>query len=335
MIVVPTPTSIFPTSYFVTPTPIPVADDRYGVIASGDGLAWQLEQLGVKWFIDYKPDPRGAPPGTKRVPYIKVKQGTTRIAADLVTEYAASVPGSAWYIGGETNVPAQDGISESAYVVEFDYYEQLIRAADPTAVILGPSVLNWDFTCVGCGGYQSGHDWMQNFVTAYAIAHGGDSPPIDAWALDAYPLTWSASAEYPNPLPMTEWELVTEQIVGMRDFLESDVPGHADTPIWVTEVASHWAYDSLGWDGANIGIPDTPYRWDLMDEYVGNLAEWLNSNGDLYKIDRWFFYRGYIEIANHAKFGYAGIYLFETGDTGAALTPTGEVYRDFAKGIRK
>jgi hypothetical protein len=303
------------------------------VIASGAGLEWQLNTLETTWFIDYKSDPRGAPAGTNRVPFISVRPGKARISPTLVAEYASGVPGSSWYIGGETNIPAQDGIGPTEYVVEFDYYVDLILAADPTAKILGPSVLNWDFTCTGCGGYMPGHIWMSDFVDAYAAAHGGESPPIDAWALDAYPLTWEATPEYPNPLPMTEWQIVADQAIGLRAFLAT-VPGHADTPIWITEVASHWAYDEVGWVNSNLAIPDTPYRWDLMTEYIENLFSWFQSNGPTLKIDRWFLYRGYIEIANHAKYGYAGIYLFETGDTGAAMTPVGEVYRDFASGIR-
>ena len=346
----PTPTTIIATNPTPTPrptstatsiptptlTPVPIPDDRYGVVVSGPGLEWQLNTLGIKWFIDYLSDPRDAPVGTNRVPYIGVKPGTTRLSPESVADYAAGAPGSYWYIGGETNVPAQNGISAAAYVVEFDYYVPLILAADPSAKILGPSVLNWDFSCTGCSWNNPGRNWIPDFVNAYAAAHNGESPPIDAWALDAYPLTWDPTPEFPNPLPMTEWEVVVNQAIGYREYLQSSVPGHANTPIWITEMASHWAYDTVSFVDSEQAIPEgLPYRWDAMNEYVAKLSGWLNANGDMYGIDRWFLYRGYIDIADHAKNGYAGIYLFESGDTGAALTPTGEVYRDFAKGIRQ
>jgi len=253
-----------------------------------------------------------------------------------MAEYASGVPGSYWYIGGETNVSAQDGISPADYVVEFDYYVPLILQADPTAKILGPSVLNWDFSCTGCGWNNPGINWIPEFVSEYALAHGGLSPPIDAWAIDAYPLTWAATPEYPNPLPMTEWQLAVNQVVNFRTYLEENVPGHSDTPIWITEMASHWAYDSVGFVSGVLSIPvDGIYQWEQMNSYVANLSTWLNSNAAAHGIERWFLYRGYINISDHAKSGYAGIYLFESGDTGAALTPTGEVYSEFAKGIRK
>ena len=335
----PAPTVVFrpsPTGVVPTATPVLQPDSRFGVIASGPGLEWQLSNLGTKWFIDYRSDPRNPPDGRVRVPYISVKPGTARIDPPTIALFASGAPGSYWYIGGETNIPAQDGIDPASYVVEFDYYVDHIKAADPTAKIIGPSILNWDFKCTGCGGgFLSGQEWTIDFVEAYAIAHSGDTPPIDVWAIDLYPLTWVATPDYPNPLPMTHWGLMVDQIKGFRAYLEDKLPAHADTPIWITEIASHWAYDSFTFVDGRTAIPEgAVYRWDLMNAYVEDLFSWLASNGPLYRVDRWFLYRGFIDIKENAKNGYAGIYLFESGDTGAALTPTGEIYSEFAHGTR-
>jgi hypothetical protein len=285
--------------------------------------------LGTQWFIDYTADPRDAPPGTNRVPFISVKPGRERLALDLIDLYATGAPGSSWYIGGEPNVDQQDGISPADYVIEFDYYVERIKSADPTARIIGPSILNWDFTCSGgCGFSPSGEQWMREFIDSYALSHAGAVPPVDIWAIDTYPLTW-------DDLPMTNWQLVRDQMIGFRQFLEQEVPGHADTPIWVTEIASHWAYDSFEFGPSGLVIPDgSVYRWDAMSGYLTGIFDWLSESGSAFGIDRWFLYRGYIDIQAHAMNGYAGIHLFESGEIGAKPTVLGELYRQYATGER-
>ena len=322
------------------------------ITGSGDTLAWQLATLGVQWYINYTPDPREAPAGAHKVPFVSVNPSRSRLTPETITTYATAVPGSVWYIGGEPNVAAQDNISPAAYVAELDYYEQHIRAADPTAKIMSASILNWDFTCTGCGsGFTPGQEWLEQFVDAYAAAHGGDSPPVDIWAIDVYPLTWMATPQFPDPpLPMIQWEIVRDQLLGLRQFLDLQVPGHRGKPIWVTELASHWAYDGFDWasDGiycrpwrpdCTMTLPegqdwDADYLWDDMEAYMDNILGWLKQNGPTHTIERWFFFHAYVNIRAMAADGYTGIYFFESGESGAPLNQLGRVYRDYAMGRR-
>jgi len=297
------------------------------VIASGPGRDWQVQNLGAQWFIDFDSDPGNAPSGSTKVPFIQVAPRSTRVTPERIQELTANAPGSVWYIGGEPNVAAQGNMTPEAFVLEFDYYLREIKGADPTALITGPSILNWDFTCTGCGDFTSGETWMRGFIDAYAISHGGASPPVDIWAIDAYPLTW-------NTVPMTNWEIVRDQIIGFRDFLAQEVPGHSDTPIWVTELASHWAFS--GWTISNnqLALPpeldiEADYMWDAMEGYMDGILSWLKTSGPSMHVDRWFFYKGYSDIALTSADGYAGIYFYESGASDSPLNQLGTVYSDY------
>jgi hypothetical protein len=302
------------------------------MISVGGLAGYRLDQIAVDWFIDYNPDTRTAPPGKTKVPFVSLRPGNDRLTPSQIATFTAAAPGSTWYIGGEPNIAQQDNITPQNYVIEIDYYATEIRAADPTAKIMGPSILNWDFTCSGCGGFQSGESWMRQFVDAYAFTHGGDTPPIDIWAIDVYPLTW-------NELPMTNWQIVRDQLLGFRQFLRDEVPGHANTPIWITEIASHWAFDGFEIIDGVFSIPADQhvaddYLWDNMIGYMDGIIPWLMDNAEAQNIDRWFFFRDWIDISKSASDGYAGIYFFEDSTGDAALNPLGQVYRDYATGQR-
>lgn len=244
-----------------------------------------------------------------------------------MADFARGVPGSYWYIWGEPNRDPR--FTPQAYVEELDYYVSAIKAADPHARIVGPSILNWNFTCRGCGGFTRGSDWMKAFFGAYEAVHGpGVRPPIDVYAIDLYPLTWDA-------VPMTEWQILVEDLKAYRAWLNSQ--GLGDKPIWITEVASHWAYNSWTIKDGTLTIGPgldwtADYRWDAMEGYMKNLLGWLVANGPSYKIEMWFLFISYINIRDNGD--YAGIYLFESGEPGAPLNRLGKLYRDMASGIR-
>ncbi|MFP6680398.1 MAG: glycosyl hydrolase [Dehalococcoidia bacterium] len=332
----PTPDTTSPpvSSHLPTTTPgpavstsIPDIDDRFGIIASGPARDWQVQNLNATWFIDFNSDPGDAPPGTNKVPFIQVAPRSVRIPPADLAVLTARAEGSYWYIGGEPNVAAQGNMTPEAFVDEFDYYATEIRLADPTAKIMGPSILNWDFTCTGCGGFTSGETWMRSFIDAYAVRHGGKSPPVDVWSIDAYPLTWDS-------VPMTNWQLIRDQILGFRHFLTLEVPGHERTPIWVTELASHWAFSEWEIQNNALAVPDeldieTDYLWFEMEGYMNGILDWLKNEGPVNNIERWFFYKGHVDIEKSSKEGYAGIYFYEDASEGSDLNPLGKVYRDY------
>ncbi len=175
---------------------------------------------------------------------------------------------------------------------------------------------------------------MTGFFDAYRAAHGGDDPPIDVWAIDVYPLTWTQ-------VPMVDWILVVNQITGYREFLDSELPPSAPKPIWVTEIASHWAYSEWILDSEGfVTLPayldwEEDFLWDQEAQYLIAIAEWLKANSASMQIERWFFYKTYVNLPESArKVAYAGMHFFESPDAGASLNPLGEIYRDYATGVR-
>lgn len=305
-------------------------DSRFGVILSSDYS--HMSKLGVTWFLTYSPNPGETQAGLNKVASIPVGGVRERIAQATLAQWAQATPGSVWVIGGEVNVPTNDAISPEAYVAEFDYYYAAIKAADPTARVSGPSILNWDFACTGCPGYTLGRSWMIDFLDAYQAEHQA-MPPFDIWAIDAYPLTWDS-------VPMTNSALVITQLLRYREFLDSSQIGQNGKPIWVMEIASHWAYESWDLDpvvGLTIGPGldwETDYRWDDMHRYMREVLDFLDREGPRYRIERWFLFATYLDIRETASTGYAGIYLLDGPGQDASLNRLGQLFREYATGVR-
>jgi hypothetical protein len=336
--------------------------------------------LAVKWFIQFNADGTNIPAGRKRVLHIsKVIPGNTSTPAEIADMVASAPAGSYWYVGGEANDigVATKWVPGSSFARVWHYYYTQIKANDPTARVLSPSVLNWWFTCFACiPGYQSGRDWVEDFINGYDAFYGG-SPPVDAWLIDLYPIDWRGYyiREVGSPpgstLPNDDWTLVRDQITGgtqpmvpcnpvavpscgefsryfvqgsptayqgMREYLDSQ--GYASTPIWITEMAVHWAYDDIFVPPPDpeTGIVPPPlpagnYRWDHMSVFLNSLVGWLKTNAAAYKIEKWFLFTTWKNVAQSANDGYAGIILFgpntATPPT-TGVTPRnclGEVYR--------
>ena len=225
-------------------------------------------------------------------------------------------------MGGEPN---RKSITGAQFADVFSYYHTQIKAADPTAKITGPSILNWDFTCIGCAGYTSGETWLTDFIETYRFDHGRP-PPVDVWAIDVYPIDWNNT-----PNSATHASIVISQLQGMRDYLNNE---YADTPIWITELAVHVGYDGWIWDPfptqiAPVGI----YHWDKMSDYLIAILDWLEDNAASNLIERWFLFTTWRDIVNVGSDGYMGIVFFEGPDVGASLNCLGEIYRSRSLGL--
>ena len=266
---------------------------------------------------------------------------------------AESSPGSYWYLSGELN--RYGHISGTRFAPVFNYLATNLKAGDSTAKIVSPSILNWDFICVGCQGYQGGELWLKEFIAAYQGRYGV-KPPVDVWAIDAYPIDWlntpnndaetlfdPESRRFPTYKGefVLHSEIVVQQLLGMRQYLNT-VPEYLDTPIWITEIAVHVGYD--GWKfGPGFSLepvgkncvdtsPSCGYNWDHMSEYLVQVLDWLEINGAANKIEKWFFYRSWRDIVNVGSDGYMGIIFFDGPESGASLNCLGEVYRARALG---
>ena len=194
----------------------------------------------MRWYLNFSPDTSANPSTFEKVPFIRAIDPGNLLSTSTIASLVDSAPeGSYWYIGGEPN---RTPITGAQFADVFNYYSIHIKDRDPTAKITGPSILNWNFTCIGCGGYTRGDIWLKDFIDTYQTKYG-QPPPVDVWAIDTYPIDWNNT-----PTSANHASIVINQLQGMSEYLNT-IPQYADTPIWVTEIALHVGYD--GWTFAD------------------------------------------------------------------------------------
>ena len=282
-----------------------------------------LEKLGVLRYLDFSSDTSRVPQGIQKPIMIR------RVDPLPLTEIqaaAASAPGSVWYVLGEPNAW---GLSVADTVVALHDTYQAILSEDPTAQITSPSILNWDFTCINCGGYQSGHSWLAEFLDEYQLLYG-EAPPISIWAIDVYPIIWDAAQ-----FPTVRADIVIEQITDFRAFLET-LPYAQSDPIWITEIGLHWGFDDWVFEqeGCVGPAPAGEYQPQLIKDYLREVFSWLEANSASMSLDTWFLYSTYadIDVCNSASAN--GLTLFDSAGSDGQLTEVGWFYRDWVHNVR-
>jgi hypothetical protein len=341
-----------------TPTPLPLTGDpRFGVVTHTLGRSdtrYFLEQLGVNQYLNFRPSLAETPNGAVKVPFVQMPGGadvwnsgqaqtvasmtdSERAAIGFTTEatidqMAALSPGSYWYIFGEAN--RYGFITPTRFAPVFNYYVNVINRADPTAKIIGTSILNWDFTCLGCGGrflcegvfrvgYGCGKVWLKQFISMYENLYG-EKPPVDVWAIDTYPIDWVN-----KPNSEIHASIVISQLEGMRAYLDS-VPEYVGTPIWITEIAVHLGYDDWQFGPSGGLVPVGAYHWDDMSDYLLAVLNWLEVEAAGLNIEKWFLFITWKDIVSESGDGYMGIVFFKDRSPSSLLNCLGDTYRSRA-----
>ena len=349
----PPPPAPLPTSTAIpapTPTPKPIAyDDRFGIVLHSRTTSdntYFLEQLGISWYLDLESDMSQVPAGASKVGYVRVPSGASAWvtgAFDSVNEMsnddlaalgmpteteleqmAAASPGTAWYLFGEPNKYGY--ITGDRFAPVFRHLSTHIKLGDPTATIVSPSILNWEWTCYQLCYYEPGKNWIAAFIATYETEYG-EKPPVDAWAIDAYPIDWVRT---PNT-GAVHAPIAIDQISGLSDY-PAAIPEYQDTPIWITEIALHVGYDGWTQDSGNF-VPVGVYHWDAMSDYIVEVLDWLEANASDKNIERWFFYKSWRDVSNASTDGFMGITFFDDPEVGALPNCLGETYRSRALGL--
>jgi hypothetical protein len=188
-------------------------------------------------------------------------------------------------------------------------------------------LLNFTFTCTGCSGsFNRGIDWAETFRLDYFTAYG-EEPPVDIWAINAYPLDL-------NALPALDTGRVISQITGLREWLNAR-PAQAGKPIWVTEFGVQWAYDQRDMTGGGcVPKPAGTYDTAGVQGFLTTMYDWLDANADALNIERWFQYVAYQNITICNGDSYGGVILLDGPGTDATLTEAGLLFRLRAAGLR-
>ena len=298
-------------------------DWRYGVVVlhghDSGSVRNVLVRTGARSYLDYSASLDDATPGTEKMAVVRPSNEPS--AAELRAQ-AARHPGAAWAIGNEPNTGLQDNLSPRAYAAFFDRVVTAIRAGDPSARIVAPNTLNFDFRCRGCAGDDlTGREWIDGFRAAYRELRGTE-PPIDTWGIHAYDIDWV------DP-PMADVSVMQAQLEGLRVYLDA-IPAHRGRPIWLTEFAIIWGYDdwriSEGPDGELLVAPAGRFRNDLIEAFLGEALDWLESRGRQLGVERWFVFADY-GVPDPIFTTFAGISLLEAPDARSDLTRLGRIFR--------
>ena len=104
-----------------------------GQAQPGEDATVRLTQVGVPFYYDYTAN-IDAPSGYHKLPMLRL--GHPDDVAALVQRH----PGQTWLIGNEPDQPDQDGRPQA--IDEMAHLVWTIKAADPTAVLVGPNILS-------------------------------------------------------------------------------------------------------------------------------------------------------------------------------------------------
>ncbi len=296
-------------------------DPRFGVFLTSalpDGGVHALDALHVQWFIG------AAPPSLAYAPTHILD--TLGLPLATVASLAQRYPGRAWSLGLEPNGYAMNDpqTQPAAYARRLHDIATTLHAADLTALLIGPDILNWSADCAGCIGMPTGQAWTEALRSAY-LADFGEELPFDVWAIHTYPLDW-------QHLPTVNYALMEQQLVQFRQYLDS-IPAERGKPIWDTELGVHWGYTAYQFqniDGTKVLLPAGVLRQDLVIDYFQHMLNWLTQNGAQYNITRWFVYSTYNPDVpgDHA----GAITLLDGPGSAAGLTVFGRMYADAAMG---
>ncbi len=312
-------------------------DTRFGMAVTGntstatsfkgDTVESYINTLGgpASWY-DYTNVKVSAEIAKNRAQLVYIRQNWTFAPGTyerkrLDDQLSAAPPGGYWLMGTEVNVDGIEQTTPARYAQEYETAKNLIHAKDPTAKMVGPNILNWNYTCNGCPGYQQADGWTKQMMQEYRQLYGHEID-FDVWGIHTYGLNW-------NKLPMTDYQQDISQVTAFREFLKTQ-PAQANKPIWITEFGVIWGYDRLNWQqdstGKWIALPAGTYQKQALVDYLTRYTEWLVTEGPKYNVEKWFLY-GSAGIPEAYTTTFSGINLFDGLTPGSKLTDFGQLYR--------
>ncbi|MDA1296503.1 MAG: glycosyl hydrolase [Chloroflexi bacterium] len=254
------------------------------------------------------------------------------VPTQQIQNAAAQAPGSVWYVLGEPN---GHGVTVEDVVVGLHDTYEVIKQADPSARITSPSILNFNFTCTNCGGYQSGSSWINNFWFQYTNLYGED-PPIDIWAIDTFPIVWPDD-ELPvsQAFPTVRDDIVAQQVTDYRVWLDARQQTRGK-PIWVTEFGLHWGFPDLeyGVPGCTKPSPKGEYLATEVKAYLARAYSWFEANSSAMNIQRWFTFSTYKNIDVCQADSGNGLSLLDNSGGAGNMTEVGIFFKNWILGFR-
>jgi len=303
---------------------------RYAV-GIGAGSPEQAKTLGLQWMtwppaLDAVLNDSAAttlPEGVQFPIFLPIRP---MMPEAMLRTIAERRPGTYYIVGNEPNLPPEFNVNATAtadpdtFAQAVAQYATLFAQIDPTAKLVGPNVINWSFTCTGCGGFRAGNEWTAQMRDAYVARYGAE-PPFDVWAIHLYDLDYRA-------LPNGNADRQIAQIQELRAWLDSS-PGLAGKPIWLTEVGFHWGYPGIEQREDGRFYPVGEFAYDHVERYMRALYGWLNDNAEAPNVERWFIWTNWGGVEPPLTV-WGGINLMEGPAADAAIGRFGRLYRELA-----
>lgn len=232
-------------------------------------------------------------------------------------------PGAVWLVGNEPDVPWQDGITAERYAELYYEAYTFIKARDPSAVI-------------GAGGVAMPSPLRLAYldaVLAHYEATFGAPMPVDLWSVHAFTLREEQDS----------WGIGIPPGIDAREGQLFEIEDHADVDIFRRHIRDFRAWlatndyreTPLAVTEFGILLPeDYGFPGEVVADYLRQTMAFMRTATDAdtgYAADGdrlvqfWFWYSLYDEGA----YPTGNLYDPQTG----GLTPLGEAYSDFVRGL--
>ena len=212
--------------------------------------------------------------------HVRLENGTPEAAAELVryTNLEKEYNVRYWYVGNEPNL--FNDYTTDVFIVQWRAIAEAMKAVDPTIILIGPDVSQYNGTPEVTQRDAAGRDWLREFLLA-----NGDL--IDIVSVHRYPFPRGNQSTTIEDLRQNtaEWDNI---LPSLRALIQ-ETTGR-DLPVAITEANSHWSAAVQGEATA-----DSHY----------NAIWWADALGKLIEDDA--FMVGYFDFQSGANRGGMGL----------------------------
>ncbi len=227
------------------------------------------DQLASGWYLDWRMAPEPNAVGLEYWPMVRVHETCISPSPDEIRRAAANNPGLVWIIGNEPDVIWQDRVTPAKYAVAYHDLYQLIKAADPTALVAVGAIAQ---------GTPLRLEYLDLVLRTYQDLYQ-QPMPADWWTVHGYVLreeqnSWGV--EIPPGIDATQGILYEVSDHGRLDLFEAQLGafrqwmkdnGYQDTPLALTEFG--------------ILMPNSyGFPPDMIAGYLAQTFTWLNEAQD-------------------------------------------------------
>ena len=240
----------------------------FSISSSTDPEYWGAT-LGSGWYLNWSIQNNPSPNGLEHWSMVRVHEDCITPSVEKIQSAAINYPGQVWIIGNEPDVIWQDNVSAARYAYTYHELYQLIKSADPTALI-------------AVGGVSQATplrlQYLDQVLQAYQNLY--DEPmPADWWTVHGYVLReekGSWGVDIPPGINATQGELREVIDHGRMDLFEDQIRAFRQ---WMA--ANGYQFTPLALTEFGILMPaDYGFPSDMVASYLVQTFNWLDQTKD-------------------------------------------------------